>query len=104
MGQVIECTVTSVLQTSAGKMIFAKKSEQLSEGDSIFLFTDGLIKNPRPGGESLNLKRLKDLLSYTKAPDESLEAVLGKARKYWENSSAKDDVALMALRWNGPKS
>ena len=27
LGQVIECTVTSVLQTSAGKMIFAKKSE-----------------------------------------------------------------------------
>ncbi|MDU2709951.1 MAG: PIN/TRAM domain-containing protein, partial [Finegoldia magna] len=28
LGQVIECTVTSVLQTSAGKMIFAKKSEE----------------------------------------------------------------------------
>ena len=27
LGQVIECTVTSVLQTSAGKMIFAKKSD-----------------------------------------------------------------------------
>ncbi len=27
LGEVIECTVTSVLQTSAGKMIFAKKSE-----------------------------------------------------------------------------
>lgn len=84
--------------------IFAKRSEQLSEGDLIFLFTDGLIENPRPGGETLNLKRLKDLLSYTKAPDESLETVLGKARKYWENSSTKDDVALMALRWNRPKS
>ena len=28
LGQVIECTVTSVLQTSAGKMIFAKKSDE----------------------------------------------------------------------------
>ena len=63
-----------------------------------------MIEHPRPGGEAINLKRLKDLFSYTKTPDESLETVLGKARKYLENSSAKDDVALMALRWNRPKS
>ena len=28
LGEIIECTVTSVLQTSAGKMIFAKKSDE----------------------------------------------------------------------------
>lgn len=79
--------------------IFAKRHEKLNDGDFIFLFTDGLIENPGADGETLKLKRLKNLLSQTSSPEEALKTVLGKAKQCWDSSSTRDDVALMALRW-----
>jgi serine phosphatase RsbU (regulator of sigma subunit) len=67
----------------------------------VFLFTDGLLENEGPKGETFNMKQLAAALG--KAPREASRAhaaVLESARAIWKGAPPKDDVTALTLRWS----
>lgn len=84
---------------------FKFKKAQLLPGDSLFLYTDGLIENTTPTGEvGLDEKRLRALLGeFADQPDLGFHRrVLDVARAAWQNHPPADDVTTFALCWDGP--
>jgi sigma-B regulation protein RsbU (phosphoserine phosphatase) len=67
--------------------------------DRLFVYTDGIIDTPNPGGESFGLARLKDVLdANTAAPLPELKsAVLKTLNQYAQKELTHDDVTLIAL-------
>ena len=71
----------------------------MAPGDRLFVYTDGIIDAPSPGGESFGLARLKDTL------DANIEihlsglksAVLNTLHDYTEKELTHDDITLIAL-------
>jgi phosphoserine phosphatase RsbU/P len=71
----------------------------MATGDRLFVYTDGIIDAPNPGGESFGLTRLKDVLDANAgAPLSELKsAVLRTLHVYTERELTHDDVTLIAL-------
>ncbi|MCX7607508.1 MAG: PP2C family protein-serine/threonine phosphatase [Bacteroidia bacterium] len=72
----------------------------LCAGDTLLAYTDGLIEQPSPTGESLSLDKLQDLLS-TLTPT-SAETVLSQLsqflEKHKEDLPLEDDTSFIACR------
>jgi sigma-B regulation protein RsbU (phosphoserine phosphatase) len=71
----------------------------VAPGDQLFVYTDGIIDAPSPGGECFGLVRLKDVLDVnSKAPLSELKsAVLKALHQYSKKELVHDDVTLIAL-------
>ncbi|MFC1829952.1 PP2C family protein-serine/threonine phosphatase [Thermodesulfobacteriota bacterium] len=68
-------------------------------GDQLFVYTDGIIDAPSPGGEPFGLARLKDALDANEGASLSdlKSAVLETLNHYTEKELSHDDVTLIAL-------
>ena len=68
-------------------------------GDRFFVYTDGIIDAPSPGGERFGFARLKDVLdANVETPLSELKsAVLKTLDQYAEKELTHDDVTLVAL-------
>jgi serine phosphatase RsbU (regulator of sigma subunit) len=71
----------------------------IEEGDLILLYTDGLVENTSPSGESVPLRSVLNSLNTQKHPQELVSEIVGQANTVWAGYPAADDVSLLAIRW-----
>jgi sigma-B regulation protein RsbU (phosphoserine phosphatase) len=77
---------------------------ELSPGDRIFLYSDGLVEYPNPAGERFGEVRFRDALVRTKgAPlQKSCDAVVQEIFAHSSGLPSPDDMTIFALEYRGP--
>jgi sigma-B regulation protein RsbU (phosphoserine phosphatase) len=82
---------------------FEERVTQLSAGDALFLFTDGLVEAEDETGEPFGMSRLEALLKVHRGRD--LVALLAQVdaavREHRGPAEAADDATMVALRFSG---
>ncbi len=73
------------------------KALQLLPGDSLFLYTDGLLENSNQHGKHLHTRELSRLLSQSN--DELIHQVIGAAEACWGDTPAIDDTTILHITW-----
>jgi len=72
----------------------------MSDGDSLFLFTDGIVEAEDESGEPFGMERLEAVLGVHRGDD--LDGLLGRAheavREHRGPHEAEDDATMLALR------
>jgi sigma-B regulation protein RsbU (phosphoserine phosphatase) len=72
----------------------------LGDGDSLFLFTDGIVETEDESGEPFGMERLEAILGVHRGDD--LDGLLGRAheavRSHRGPHEAEDDATMLALR------
>jgi serine phosphatase RsbU (regulator of sigma subunit) len=80
-------------------------SVQLQPGDSLLLFTDGVVEARDPAGDEFGEARLSDLLEREAAaqrpPEETLRRLV-RAVLHHQGGPLRDDATLVLLHWDGP--
>jgi serine phosphatase RsbU (regulator of sigma subunit) len=73
---------------------------QFGDGDSLFLYTDGVVESENEAGEPFGVDRLKQLLVAERASgvDGILERVEREVREYRGSHEAEDDATLVVLK------
>ncbi|HET9944558.1 MAG TPA: PP2C family protein-serine/threonine phosphatase [Actinomycetes bacterium] len=76
----------------------------LEPGDTVVLYTDGVVEARRPDGEEFGVDRLADLLereaSSERAPEEVLRRLVRAVLEH-QGGPLRDDATLVLLRWTG---
>jgi sigma-B regulation protein RsbU (phosphoserine phosphatase) len=82
---------------------YEERSLRLSEGDALFLFTDGLVEAEDEADEPFGPARLEALLQVNRGED--LATLLGRVhaavREHRGPTEAADDATMVALRYSG---
>lgn len=75
----------------------------LREGDTLFLYTDGVTEAMDKGEELFSENRLKEELVRVngKTLKEIVSGIMGKVSSFSEGVPQADDITLMAIRYNG---
>jgi serine phosphatase RsbU (regulator of sigma subunit) len=74
------------------------KTFQISEGDALLLYTDGLVENEGPGKAVFSPTKLRKAVEAGTEPNKDLiSSVVGKAKDVWGNEPGNDDVTLLTL-------
>ena len=77
---------------------------QLASGDGIYLYTDGITKQPDSHGALYGEARLLKLLeSHTYRQEDLLKAVLADVRAYAAGAEQADDCTQLVIRYRGPE-
>ena len=73
---------------------------EISSGDSLFLFTDGLVEMENAQGEPFSPERLRALLRTSRQLplDDLLQTVETAVNDHRGNTDALDDATLMAMK------
>jgi serine phosphatase RsbU (regulator of sigma subunit)/HAMP domain-containing protein len=77
------------------------KTILLEEGDTILVYTDGLIENKSASGEMMSLRTVLKVLDAQQSPQAIVTDLLKQANSVWAGYPAADDVSLLAVRWIG---
>ena len=81
---------------------FAAVQYKLSKGDTVFLYTDGLVENKGPSGKVLNKRSLiRKLPSLGQNPGSISAAILELGAKVWLEAEPADDYTFILLQWVG---
>lgn len=82
-------------------------SASLEPGDSVLLYTDGVVEARTPTKELFGLERLADLTqSYSSdlvEPEEIVRRLVTAVLDH-QRADLRDDATVVMLRWNGPES
>lgn len=89
----------SPLGMSQNSEDFGYRSFRLHEGDSIFLYTDGLTENRDPKGKALSLKKLKKILCHPGSIENLKQEILRSTQTNWQDYPAEDDCTFLLVRW-----
>jgi serine phosphatase RsbU (regulator of sigma subunit) len=81
---------------------FGQRSFQLTPGDRLILYSDGLIENRLPGAAPAGRKLLKEIGSSTPSPHEALSQIRAYVDSFVADAK-RDDVACIAFRYLGPE-
>ena len=81
---------------------FVEETMDLSAGDTLFLYTDGLTEARNPGREAFGRSRLKEALESVrgKNPDEMVSALGDAVRTFAGNAPQSDDLTMLAVRFS----
>ena len=83
---------------------FEQQSIDLSEGDVIFLYTDGVSEAMNEEGKQFTEPRIKFTLN-TMPPKHSVEEILSEVlnniKQFAGNAEQSDDITMLGLRYNG---
>ena len=76
---------------------------QLASGDSILMYTDGLIEEANEAGEEFGSERVKTKLQKQthNDPKTLCDALVDTITEFNSGAVLTDDVCLLAFRWNG---
>jgi PAS domain S-box-containing protein len=79
---------------------FEERTVNLSQGDLILLYTDGLTEAENGSGEFFGLQRVGDILvQYSQqSPQAIIEALLEQLKHFCQSSSFNDDITLMVFK------
>ncbi len=77
---------------------------QLNPGDSILMYTDGLIEETNEAGEEFGSNRVQALLQQQRNndPQTLCDTLVDTVSEFNKNAVLTDDICLLAFRWNGP--
>lgn len=75
----------------------------LGEGDTLFLYTDGVTEATSSGGELYGEERLKNYIGELgkKAPEELLHAVWADVSQFQSGAEQFDDITMLAVTYRG---
>ena len=82
---------------------YVSSSLQLQQGDTLVIYSDGLVDARDPANEGWGHERLLDLLVNVK-PDSSaklLNAIVSVVDEYMDGSDQFDDLTVMVFKWIG---
>lgn len=84
---------------------FAEETLDLSAGDTLFLYTDGLTEAKNPAREAFGRARVKEVLEGVRSlSPEVMVSSLGKAaHKFAGSAPQSDDMAMLAIRFSPGK-
>lgn len=85
---------------------YQEETIELSPGDLLILYTDGLIEAQAPSGDMFELDRLEStILSHRNEPVEKLcDTLYEKALDFTEQEKLQDDFTFLAIRVKDPPS
>ncbi|MFN5744565.1 MAG: PAS domain S-box protein [Methylococcaceae bacterium] len=85
---------------------FEQKTLNLKPGDSVLLYTDGVVDTENERGEFFGVERLCRAYchSRTEAPDVVLNTLLNTLHDYRGRGAFMDDISMIALRMNNVTS
>jgi serine phosphatase RsbU (regulator of sigma subunit) len=77
---------------------------QLAPGDTLCLMTDGVVEAMNGAGELYGRARLEAVLTGVRAaaPEAIVDAIRADVARFAAGAEPADDLAILALRWNGP--
>lgn len=99
-GQATKLEATGVPLGMFSSVDYPTQTIQLSRGDTLFLYTDGLTETHSAGGEEYGEERLMKVLerSASLTPQAILQACIQDAQQFGAGAPASDDLAMMAIR------
>ena len=75
---------------------------RLEQGETLFLYTDGLIENTGPSGESIRPRKLQKLLEQGN-DDPSMKAkILDHCQLIWQDHKPQDDCTFLVIKRTEP--
>ncbi len=78
---------------------YQKGSFSCAEGDSLFVYTDGVIEARNPSSQEYGIDRLKKILSSPRASaSDYAETVLADLQNFAKDAPQHDDTTLLAVR------
>ncbi len=82
---------------------FSCHTVQLSPGDSLLLYTDGLSEAHNEADEEYGVERLVEVArtGYALGPQTLIGVCLEDLRRFNAGARKADDLTVMALRWAG---
>ncbi len=83
---------------------FICKSVQLSPGDCLLLYSDGIVENVAPGQKPFNMISIKNLVSQEIQLKDFHSAVSNKVAVHMGDQSLKDDATLIMMQWGESSS
>jgi len=83
---------------------FGFVSHTLEAGDSVFLYTDGLIENTTTEGPLLTARALRKALSQDETPEKCVESLSTLVTNASKEQPLEDDVTVYMFRWDGQAS
>lgn len=94
--------VTTGTLIGSGKPKYNMKVFQLNPGDSLLIYTDGLIENEGPDGP-LPERAIKNIIEAKhESAEEFKNALLNRAFDTWRDSPPSDDCTFVYATWNPP--
>ncbi len=94
--------IASALERTAAPSV---ATDTLQPGDSVLLFTDGVIEAHEPGGDQFGLDCLVDIAGQHTSdllePEEIVRQIVRSVLEY-QADQLDDDATLVLIRWNGP--
>jgi PAS domain S-box-containing protein len=81
-------------------VLFEEKTTQLSSGDLILMYTDGLTEAENADGEFFGLKRVSDIFVQhaQQTPQVIIVALLEQLKQFCRRESFNDDITLMVFK------
>ena len=72
---------------------------ELKHGDTLFLYTDGLVENESVTGDVVNFRKLKSILTKHMPLAEQMLEIESTIRTLWQGSKLTDDVTFLGIRF-----
>ncbi len=85
----------------SGTQKFGVHEFKLQIGDTLLLYTDGLVENESATGETLNFRKLRVLLSQPLPLTQQMENLEQTIKQLWDGQKLSDDVTYLGIRFNG---
>jgi serine phosphatase RsbU (regulator of sigma subunit) len=99
-GQPNQLQVSGAILGFKKETSFEVKKTTLNPGDTLFLYTDGLVENVGIDGKALKRSKMNSILSSSKDCKEVVANLSAEVIQLWKGVEAEDDVSIMALTWH----
>ena len=80
--------------------------QQLKPGDTIVMYTDGVLEETNSNGDEFGVERTMDVLSKQddNVPDLLCDSLVDAVQSFHGIDRLNDDVCLLSFRWNAPQN
>lgn len=84
---------------------YKESSIELRKGDSLILYTDGLLEQVDESGAIFGIERLKKTIEKFKdsSPEQMAKGLFNTVENYSVGNSERDDLCLMVMKYDGRK-
>lgn len=83
---------------------FEYASQTLMSGDSVFLYTDGLLENLVDGAPIFSSRNLRKTLQNGDSPKSCIEEISNRIRLVCQTTALEDDVTIYMFCWHGEQN